>query len=612
MRKACFFLVLALAGCLPGGPAALVIPEQTRLDLRGETALPGAPLPRIPPPATVSQPEPAGAPSQLTLDDALRIALQNSRVVRTLAGVSAVPSGSTIYDPAISNTAIDEARAAFDPVLAVNNNWNRFETPRAVLAPKTTLGAFITGIRTDEYDFTTSLSKRTVTGGTAKLSYNDSVTRFQPGVFPLNPEERSALQLSYTQPLLQGASVEANVAPIVIARINTERSFFQYKDSVQELVRGVIDAYWAVVFARTDVWARRKQYEQAEENFKLTDARLRTGAKGGSAADVAQTRVSMLNFQNSLVAAEANLLQREAALRNLLGLPPTDPPRLELITAPSTAKLEPEWDEIVRLAEERRPDLIELKLILEADQQVLLQARNQALPRVDAVFLYQWNGLEGRTPSGATIGTDPGQFTDWTLGVNFSVPLGLRKERAALRSAELFIARDQANLEQGLHSVVHQLAASMRNLAQAYEQYRILNEARIAAKTNLDQQNARFRAGLTIYLNVLLALTDWGNAVSAEAQALSQYNTELANLERQTGTILETHGIWFFEERARHIGPAGRLGHGRLYPAGVLPGANVNRYPDTVDPSQRLLELERPAAPKDLPLPQKLDEKKAM
>jgi ketosteroid isomerase-like protein len=41
----------------------------------------------------------------------------------------------------------------------------------------------------------------------------------------------------------------------------------------------------------------------------------------------------------------------------------------------------------------------------------------------------------------------------------------------------------------------------------------------------------------------------------------------------------------------------------------VLPGENVNRYPDTVDPAQRLLELERGAAPKELPLPRKLEEK---
>jgi hypothetical protein len=48
------------------------------------------------------------------------------------------------------------------------------------------------------------------------------------------------------------------------------------------------------------------------------------------------------------------------------------------------------------------------------------------LPRADAVALYRWNGLEGRMPNGEEIGTNGDAFTDWTLGVNFSVPLYLR------------------------------------------------------------------------------------------------------------------------------------------------------------------------------------------
>ena len=47
------------------------------------------------------------------------------------------------------------------------------------------------------------------------------------------------------------------MAPIVLARIDTERSYFQFKDAMQELVRGTIEAYWNLVFARLDVWAAR-------------------------------------------------------------------------------------------------------------------------------------------------------------------------------------------------------------------------------------------------------------------------------------------------------------------------------------------------------------------
>jgi outer membrane protein TolC len=431
-----------------------------------------------------------------------------------------------------------------------------------------------------------------ITGGEASLDVGDNVARFRPGVFPLNPEGRSAVSLSFTQPLLQGGGIGPNLAPIVIARIDTERSYFQFKDSVQELARGVIEAYWSLVFARTDVWARRQQVEQGQAAFERADARRRRGF--GSAAEVAQTRVALANFRASLIGAQANQLQREAALRNILGLPPDEPLELVPVSPPTTTRVEPNWIELIGLAAERRPDLIELKLILEADEQFLLQARNQALPALNAVAVYRWNGLEGETPSGVEISTGPGEFTDWTLGVNFSVPLGLRAERAALRQQELILARDRTNLDQGLHGAVHELADNVRNLAQYYEQYLAFQDARQAARTNLDQQLAEFRAGRAIFLNVLQAITDWGNAVSAEAQALAQYNTELANLERRSGTILETHGVHFFEERNGFIGPLGRAAPPQCYPASVRPGPNAELYPRMSEPAENFFDLQAP------------------
>jgi outer membrane protein TolC len=586
---------LAIAGCsTAAGPWLVVMPEQRSLEIRDPADLPRARVPDTRRPATVSDRKADAPPQDLSLDDAIRIALENSAVVRVLAGVSVAASGRTIYDAAISNTAIDEQKARFDPTVQVKNNFNRAELPGAVFDPADPRGARITGSRTDSYDLNVGVSKSTITGGTAALNLDNALSRFQPGVAPLNPQDRSALDLSLTQPLLQGAGIAANLAPIVVARIDTERSYFQFKDSVQELVRGVIEAYWNVVFARTDAWARRQQVEQGQAAYDRADARQRQGF--ASAAEVAQARLARSNFQAGLITAEANLLEREAALRNILGLPPSEPERFVPVTPPSQDRLSLDWEKILTLAEERRSDLIELKLVIEADEQLLLQARNQALPRVDAVALYRWNGLEGETPSGASISTAPGQFADWTLGVNFSVPIGLRQSRAGLRRQELIIERDRANLDQGMHNATHALAGSTRNLDRFYEQYEAFRQTRAAARLNLDQQLAEFRAGRTIFINVLQAITDWGNAVSSEAQSLTQYNTELANLERQTGTILESHGITFYEERYGSIGPLGRL-HPRCYPSRVVPAADGSRYPTTHEPAEQRFDLETPAKP---------------
>lgn len=607
--------VLAMGGwlaiCAVSGVCAeeawrVILPEQRHFQIRDPARLPKARLPDIPPPRTVASPEAIIEARHLGLDEAIRIALEHAEVVRVLAGVTAVSSGQTIYSPAITNTQVDQARARFDPRVQMEHVFAQQDQPQAfflqdpVSGQLIPPGAAIDGLRRDQYRFQMGLAKDTITGGTAEIGVLANPAQSNPSV--LNPESPSALDFRYTQPLLEGGGIAVNQAPLVIARIETERSFFQTKDAVQEMVRGVIEAYWALVVARVDVWARRQQVEQGAEALARAQAMLEFGFT--DAGQVAQARSALANFRAALVTAQANALQREAALRNILGLPPADGTQLVPTTPLSTRRLPIPWESLLELAAERRPDIVELKLILEADEQRLLQARNQALPRLDAVGVYRWNGLEGRTPAPfrERINSQPGQFTEWELGVNFSVPLGLRRGRAALRQHELLLMQDRANLQQGLHAAAHQLAASIRNLDQYYEQYLAYAEARQAARANLQRQLEDYRQGRpTLYLNVLQAITDWGNAVNAEVQALALYNIELANLERYTGTILETHGIRFVEERFCSIGPLGRLGHERPYPQDARPSANVARYPEGSRPTEDSLELQAPEIPRRKP-----------
>jgi outer membrane protein TolC len=598
-------LVLLVGGAThfarAGEPWHFLFPEQRQIEVRDPAELPKVRLPEVPEPATVSRSQPDLQVWNLSLDEAIRIALANSEVVVLLTAVTAAPSGSTIYDPAIANTEIDRARGRLDPTLQLQNNFNRQEIPQAFFGPGWPPPVQIEGNRVDDYEMRLGLSKPTVSGGSLNLGVSANPSRTSAGG-PLNPETRSSVDLGFTQPLLQGAGARVTLAPIEIARIDTERSFFQLKDGLQRTVRGVIEAYWALVFARTDVWARRQQVEQGQWACQFAETKMKIGS--ANLSEVAQARSALASFRANLVTSEANVLQREAALRNILRLPPADNARIVPVTPPPSERLDVDWNELLRLAETYRPDLIELKLILEADQQQLLLARNEALPRLDASALYRWNGLEGRTPDRLLAASEPGQFTGWQFGVNFSVPLGLRQARAGLRRQELLLMRDRANLDQSLHSAAHSLASSFRSLAQYYEQYLAFQEARNAARTNLERQIAVYRTGglmpagrvasLALYLNVLQAITEWGNSVSAEAQALAQYNTELANLEQQTGRILESHGVRFVEERFGSIGPLGRLFEDRCYPMDRRPSGNEDRYRNTTEPAEKAFQLDAP------------------
>src|SRR3712207_7053526 len=66
----------------------------------------------------------------LSLHAALPISLENARVVRVLTGFGATNSSRSIYDPAISNTVIDQEQARFDPAFNNRFTWKDRKSTR--------------------------------------------------------------------------------------------------------------------------------------------------------------------------------------------------------------------------------------------------------------------------------------------------------------------------------------------------------------------------------------------------------------------------------------------------------------------------------------------------
>ena len=587
-------------------PRRFTFDEQRCLRIRDPASLPAARIPDIGPPNTVRELDAQLETQTISLDQAIRLALENAEVIRVLTGVGASTSGRTIYDVAIVNTDIDQQNSLFDPTLDLSTTASKFDNPGATLDLLNPGESIIVGSSTDSIETSLGLSKKMFNGADLGVTANLTRSSFEPGLFALDPEDRSGVELTLRQPLMKGYGRQANLVPIVVARIDTERSFFQFKDSTQELVRGVIDAYWSLVAARVDVWAREQQVKQSEFGFARATARQEEGLS--RAADVAQARSAMANFRASLIEARANRILAESALRNILRLEPSGKTELVPTSAPTLEQHDFDWYLLLASAEKYRPDIIELKLILEADRELLLQADNQARPQLDGVASYRWDGLRGEMPNGTVLQSGPGQFAGFNVGVNFSVPLGLRQSRAALRRQELVLARDRANLDQEVHQMIHQLAVNYRNLEQYFEEIGAFKDVRQAALTNYKNQVAEFTAGRQNFLNVLQAITDWGNAVSQEARSVTQYNAELANIERQTGTILESHGIVFNEERYGSIGPRGRLFADECYPQQLRPGNYIDHYPDSGNPAESTFDLKDIEAirdnSKDEPIPE--------
>ena len=530
-------------------------------------------------PETVATEEPPADQQFLPLNEAIRLALQNSEVIRVLTGNGAVSSGTTVYDTAIAVGDIDIAKAQFDPVLQANSAYRHSEFPFLNQA-----GNDLTGTAASVNDAGVTLLDRNQTGGQAALSTGNTFEPTDGEGF--TTRNRPRIELSYSQPLLAGAGLRANRTAIVIARLRLEQSFFRYKSSMQNLVFGVISAYWQLVRARTELWAREQQVERLEVSLQSQKVRAEVGMERG--ASTAQAQASLSIARATLVSARAAVLQAEAALRNIIGLPPEDERRLVPSTPPTMQRINFDWDDIVSTAQSLDPELVELNLVLRADQERLVQRRNVARPSLSADAVYGWNGLSGKLVGGGRI-RDPGlgDNTNWSLGISFSVPLSLRESRAAVRSQELILARDRAAIQQQLHRLEHDLATVLRSIEQNLAQYDAFHAAREAAWINVELQRAERTSGRSILLNELLAITDWANTVASEAQALTAYNTELARLELSTATILDTHGVRFSEEQFGAVGPHGFLTEDvQSYPRSLRAETETTRYPDSQQPAE--------------------------
>jgi outer membrane protein TolC len=548
------------------------------------------------PPRTTENPE-AAEIWEITLEEAIAVALENSEVVRTLVGggVSADlgtltgataigggavgTGGTTVYDPAIAEQRVTEALAAFDTTLATSIFWARTDQPPGIFFG----GGIPVPNQRDQASFRSSLTKPLTTGGTASIAF-DSDYLFRPpfGGMRSPAQYTPRLEFGLRQPLLRGAGNDVNRAPIVIARLQSDASLWDFKAAMLSLVRGVEQAYWDLQSAHVALRTVEEVIPYTREAVRLTEERVKVNLV--IRADLAQAQAEYLQFRQQRVQALATVLERETTLRNLLGLPPADKRRLVPIDDPMRAPIAVDWATTIRTALDYRPDIVRNRLGVRVRELQLLIAKNSVQPQLDLEGLWRVNGLDNELDEAIGLLTD-NQFTDWQLGVTFSVPIGLRAAAANMQAAELRLDKERALLRQTVHSTSHRLNAIVRNLDSLYNQYQVARERLEASRIWLEGRRTQFeepppaREGqdslLLALTNYLQALRSWSSAATATADLVAQYNTALAELEEAKGTLLSARNIQLQEDPCARI----RFSQPRLPHVHTLDSGNAPQTP---------------------------------
>ena len=566
------------------------------------------PLPKLARPRTTSDPE-AREIWQLTLQDAIKIGLDNSEMVRVtdLAAQITVAEGfeprqlaaqgtatqlgggglQSIYDPAIQETQISSALSAFDTNFVNQMLWGHSVAPynNAISAGTLVSGArFPIIFNQDTAQFSTGLQKNTATGATLGITHNisylysNSPTNVTPSAYTTN------LQLSLTQPLLGSAplangfpqspnasitkpvGLEANRAPILIARLSADASVWTFKSSVQALVRSIEQQYWLLARKHVQHWASEQAVVLAEEILKREQSELEVGR--GTVADVAEAQQRLEQFRLDLVLKTEDLINFERQLRNLLGLPPADDRRIVPVSAPTEARLEPDWDASLAQMLTFMPDIVIEQLRVRSAELQLLLSRNQLLPQLSLNLLYQLNGLGHTLDQSEAVMTGksilaidplistqqraaglnalPGKYQDfqqWQIGMTFQMPLGMRAPYANMRSAQYTLLRERAYLQQVVHQTTHGLARYFLMVDAEYKKFKTASRYRASAAERLEAQRAFYEEGRITIDRYLDAVSQFASAVAMEAEYRTNYNIAIVLLEEAKGTLLAYDNI---------------------------------------------------------------------
>ena len=509
------------------------------------------PMPKVAKPRTTQDPE-AQEIWQLTLDRAIAIGLDNCEVIRVISlGAQGIPvsgfeptplnngAGSgiasalgasplqTIYDPAIQETQIASALSSFDTNFTTSLLWGHSVSPfnNAIQA-----GTFLAGPRfpiifnNDTAQFQTGLQKRTATGALIGVTHNinylysNSPTNVTPSAYTTNT------QLSLTQPLLGSAplaggqagppvGLEANRAPIIVARLSADAAVWRFKAEVMAHVRSIEQQYWSLAQQHVQLWSSEKAVELAEEILKREQSELEVGR--GTVADVAESQQRLEQFRLDLVTKTSDVITTERQLRNILGLPPADSRRIVPVTAPHESRLQPDWEASMAQMLTFQPDVVTQQLVVRVAELQLLVARNQLLPQLNMNALYQFNGLghtldrsEAVMTGSKILAIDPlvstqqhaaglaggpgiyNNFQQWQLGFTFQMPLGMRGPLANTRNAQMTLLKQRAYLQQIVHQTIHSLARFFLEVDANYKQFKTASRLRDAASQRLEAQRA--------------------------------------------------------------------------------------------------------------------------
>jgi len=368
---------------------------------------------------------------ELSLEEAIRTALENGKVLRNLGGrfqsfggprpqtgeppVSLLTSPAqtpSIYDPAIAETdpfrGVESALAAFDAQLSSSTTWQSGNRPQNV-DPLFQSLIFVPVLKTNTGTTTTGISKRTATGAQFGVSNSTQLDATNNAFRDVPSTWTTSYDFTFNQPLLQGAGVtynriagpdtfdnllgRPNFRGVLLARINADISLAEFEVGVRNLVSDTEQSYWECYFSFRNLEARKAGRDSSLESWRKVHALYIEQSKGGEADKEAQSREQYFFFRSEVEQALTDVYRCENRLRYMMGISASDGRLIRPSDEPTTARISFDWQQSLIEALSRSAELRRQKWFIKQKELELTAAKNLLLPRLDIGGRYRFLGV---------------------------------------------------------------------------------------------------------------------------------------------------------------------------------------------------------------------------
>jgi outer membrane protein len=465
---------------------------------------------------------------KLSLADCVQRTLSNNYVIRIES-----------YTPAISQTELVEAEAAFDAVFFLDFSYSNLDRATA------------SELASNQQDFRTyegGIRKLLPTGMQVQTSLGQSRTYTDMIFTTLNPSYDTMFTASFTQPLLRGFGLDYNRAGINIAQADLRISHETFLRQVQDALLNVEQVYWQLAQARRRAMVLAETVAQNWVTFQSMQERQ---AHDATPVELNNSKSRWQSRHVEFIEAVKLVRDVEDRLKNLMNDPDfrlSEDIEIVPTETPFTAPIVLDHFAEVRTALEERNEIREARLRIEQTRIQTQRAKNETLPQLDLTFQYEVQGIGGNADSSFDNVTT-NRFRSYTVGVTFAYPFGNRGPRAALRRARMRESQAVVGMQQALDVVVEEVNAAVRQLNVRYMQIEPQLVAVVAAHDNLRALQARTEAISPTFLETeLSAVEQLASTRQRLLDVITDYNSAVVQLEKAKGTLLEYNNVVVTDE----------------------------------------------------------------